>query len=324
MVSFINENAIGAINVLDEGTEIKISDKVLEKMLALTIGKYNKIDFSQIEKSKGDVTKVKFYPNLNECINTLCEIHESTGQLPNALVLRTTLDNLVKNKSAFEVSFKVRNNCGIMIYNTITYALIEATSYVLASSIDFVKGDIDDEVDAVVINADTALIKNLVKFNKCVADGSMNKFISKNQEVATMHEGIADVVASTTNSVLPQVGEFLSNHKGVAIASAIVIGLLILGVGIIPLIRELVYQIYKLRHNISQAAELQAYFLECNIRVLKDKNDPNNDKVIAKQTKSMNMFRSIANKFALDTDKAERDAKAEIVHDKVDVSGIII
>ena len=333
IIRFLHENATGSYhNVLEESVQNGLSDAVLGKMFELTIGKYSKIDFSDIERSRGDITKIKYYANLRECIDILLDIHSVSNKIPGVLVVSTALSNMLNLKKAFEHAFRTKNNVAIMVYNTVMYSIMEATSYLIATSVDFVKNDSDTEftVNLYTDSKQHMLIEQLVKFNKTIDDGSLIKFIKETENVTpdSLHEatiastlidkGLEKAISAATNAW---------NNKGVktGVKVALSAGALIwVACNIVPFIREMIYWIYKTRQKISDAAELQAEFLETNIEILKSQDAEKNQKIISKQEKHIKRFRSIAKVFSIESDKAQRDAKKEISDDKVDVSNIVI
>lgn len=330
VIRFLNENATGITqNILNESVQTGVSDKVLGKIFELTVGKYSKIDFSAIERSRGDITKIKYYPNLRECIDILLDIHTTTDKIPCVLVVSSALLNMLNLKQAFEHSFRTKNNVAIIVYNTIFYAIMEATSYLIATSVDFVKSNDNDAEFTVNVYTDSKqhmLIEQLVKFNKTVDDGTLVRFIkeSKNIDSETLNEGVAGDLA---RAGLEKAIEWGSAHKkGIkrtAVAIGASAGIIWLACNIVPFIREIIYWIYKTRQKIADAAELQAEFLEANIEILKQ-NEEKNKKIIAKQEKHVKRLRAISRLFSLESDKAQRDAKKEIEDDKVDASDIVI
>lgn len=347
---FISENSYGyTSNLMNESAQSNLSDAVLGKMFELTVGKYNKIDFSEIERSRGDVTKIRYYKNLNECINTLIDIHAVTNKIPSILIVSDALNNLVTLKNTFEYNFRIKNNAAIMIYNSIMYAIMMATSYIIAVSIDISKEETAHGANSVKVyqmdDKSLCLIHSLAAFNASVADNTLNKFLkesaNKNQEVQT--ESVVDAGLKIAKVALNNAEKFGFDRskvakvgKGVAVAGLTLFALY-LGTRIIPIIREIVYWVFRSRQKISDAAALQAKFLELNIESL-EQMDPNaivgrtkirhkgitSEKLITKQTKWVHMFNSISEKFALDADKSSRDSKIDIKQDKVDVSDVII
>jgi len=333
IINFLNantKNRTSSHNLLNESVQTGLSDFVLDKMFALTVGKYSKIDFSDIERSRGDITKIKYYANLRECIDILLDIHSNTDKLPGVLPVSTALSNMLMLKPAFEHGFRVKNNVCIMIYNTFMYAIMEATSYLIATSIDFVKTGTDDEftVNVYSDSKNSMMIEQLVKFNKTVDDGTLVKFMSESQKASdTLQEsGVFDAFIRKGIDVAKDIyGKNPKAIKTAAIATISVAGVLWIGSMIVPLIRETIYWIYKTRQKISDAAQMQVEFLEANIEILKkQEGNKKTDKIISRQEKAIKKFKAIARTFSIESDKAQRDAKKEIIDDKVDVSDVVI
>ena len=324
MANFINENAINInYNVMNESTQLSMSDKILDRMFSMLVTKYNKVDFTDIEKTKGNIERFKYFNSLQECINTLCKISEAGEVIPDAITLSNTLSNLRALSSQFEHGFKTQNAYTMMIYNIIGYALFEATSYTLAGSIEFVKNGQEYNVEALNLNTSKKciLISSLEKFNKSAEDGTVTKYMKKSEE--------ADKKSEVMNeSAVPAILALLSGASKLGAVGAVAswvtlaVGLLWLGAHIIPLLRELVYLFYRTKHSISETAKIQADFLLANIEVLKNNNG--DAKVIAKQIRVVEQLRNVSRKFALDYDKSDRDAKIDIKEDVIDVDDLVI
>ena len=200
LLEIINENINGSFYSLNEATQIDVADKVLDKVFVMTIGKYNKIDFSEIERSRGDIEKLKFYKNLRECLVTLVQINEVTHKIGSVEIIITALDNLIKLKPSFEKSFRIKNSSGIMIYNLVTYSIMEATSYIISTSINFAT---DSEIIIYDSSADALLISSLTKFNDAVSSGDIYKFIVESEEAMKnepINEGAVDGLVSLLNA----------------------------------------------------------------------------------------------------------------------------
>lgn len=330
MIKFINDNSINNThNLLIEATQTQLTDVVLDKLFELTVGKYSKIDFSDIERSRGDITKIKYYNNLRDCIDVLLDIHTTTDKIPGALVVSTALSNFLVYKKQFEHAFRVKNTPAIMIYNTFMYCIMEATSYLIATSIDFVKDGDTYKVNVYTDSKQSMMINQLVRFNKIIDDGTLLKFIGETEKAAqdTIQEAsfATDLINKGVGSAISKGLNFVKAHpnikKGALVVGATA-GILWLSTIIVPLIREVIYLIYKTRQKISDAARIQAEFLEANIEILK--KDGADEKIIARQEKHVKIFLAIARVFSLESDKAQRDAKKEIQDDKVDVSSVVI
>lgn len=309
LLNVINENVTTSFYTTNESVQIEVAEKVLDKIFSISIGKYNKVNFSEIERSRGDITKIKFYKNLTECISTLKEIDAVTHKLNDIYIVEKSLNNLISLKPDFEKSFRIKNNCGIMIFNLIAYSIMEATSYIIASSINFVK---DQEIIISNVDSNKILIDSLIRFNELAENGTIYKFISESEK-EILNESIASTITSFMGNGLVR--------KAVGVGVLSVAFILILK-SIVPLVRNTIYYIYKIRHTISETAEIQANMLELNICILKNNNaDP---VIIAKQEKWVERFKKYADKFALDSEKSKRDSDIDIKSDKIDIDSLVI
>lgn len=307
--NFLKENSNASKLVMNEATQTTVVNKVLDKLFELTIGKYNKIDFSEIERSKGDITKIRFYKNLRECIDTLKEIDTVTHDLKDIYIIDTAMLNMVRLKSLFMDSFKIKNNFGIMVYNTVCYAIMETTSYLISAAINFVDDNGSVKVETNTTNYDRNLVTSLEKFNKCASDGNIYKFI-KEGEKAVLNESTAI--------------DILSGFLGSKIGKKVTIGIAVLvaAVAVISFSKIMIYTFFRFKHTISESARIQAEMLELNIERLKTMDGT--EKIVVKQQKWVDRFNKIAKTFAISYDKSSRDAKIDMNNDKVDVSSVII
>lgn len=337
VIRFIHENAtnLQGINLLNEATQTKMTDETLSKMMELTIGKYNKIDFSDIEKTRGDVTKFKHYNNLRECIDSLMDLHAVTDSIPEMATISNALENIRDYKAKFEYSFRTKNKLCIMLYNTIVFAIMEATSYMITSAVQVINtnDNTSDEVEISIYHSSKQhmLINELDRFNNAVDDGTLMKYFKDteraNAEIgSTSHEAAGFSVASAAGgaagfingTVIPAIAAHPVLLGGIAAVVSIIV--------IMIMIREIIYWIFRARQTISEAAYIQAKYLEMNIKILDNRNDGSKktDKIISKQKKVAKMFMGIAYTFSLKADKAQVEAKRDINEDKLDGASIVI
>lgn len=348
VVSFLNENAIVySGNVLNEDVQMSVTSMALEKMLDLTLSKYSKVDFSDIERSRGDLTQCKFYKNLRDSIDILCDIEASTHKIPGAVICSTALNNLALLKNDFMYAFRVKNALAIMLYNTIYYSIMEATSYLIATSVNYAKNGDKFEAKAYEVNGrDVLLINQLEKFNSEVANGNVSKFILKAKEAEDEYKkagepvneaaGVFGTALDVTKKIFSffwksgtkdaagnviEKGSFTAAGKG-ALWVAGAVAFIYVATHIIPIIKTCIYCVYTIRHKISESARLQAELLELNLEIAKENGA--DEETIAKQEKAIARFRAIADKFALDGDKANRDAKKDIQQDQINVDAVVI
>lgn len=332
MIRFINENTINAkYDLVDEAAQSTLSNAVLDNMLKLTVGKYSKIDFSEISKSKGNFKQCSFYRNLTECIATLDKINKVTGKLELIGTVKTALSNIETFRPQFEAGFRHNDSLTIMMYNSICYAVMEIVTYLLVASLSFTKklDGQDYVVNVKELDKKTVpLVSAVQSFNNSCSNGNIIKFFKTSQE--ELNECVGNLNEESIgewllHKGLDKLSDFYNNHdRGIKTTAKVVgigIGVVVLLALLIPAIREIIYWIYRCRHTIAESARAQAEFLKCNVSVLEASGA--DEKVIAKQKAAIDRFENIANKIGIDSDKANRDTKIDIDADKIDASAIV-
>lgn len=282
---------------MNEAAQLNVGDKVMDKVFEKMMTKYTKIDFGDIPRTMGDFTKFKHYKVMVKCIDQLKLLHSMTNKLPEIDVIETTHDNIIELRALFQQAFKTNNGYGIILYNTMCLACFEGVSLLISTLVDFIKNGGD--YDLVVMNNSKSrehlLIKNMVKFNTAVADGTIHKYLREVTPSNAMHESI-----------------------GLALTGGAILGLLALAVRVVPaIIKQTIYYFYSAKQNISDSAKLQATFLETSIESLKTQEGA--EKVIAKQEKWVKFFKSISNKFAVKMSRANKEAETQVEEDTVNV-----
>ena len=84
---------------------------------------------------------------------------------------------------------------------------------------------------------------------------------------------------------------------------------------IVPISREILYQIYKFRGKLSENLEIQANFLELNKTCLQNNEIMDNDnkrKVMARQDKLIKKLRNLSDKLRVKAAKSIMDSKKDI------------
>ena len=335
LINFLNECAPGTItpNILNEGADVETASKVIGNIIEKLSKKYAKIDFSMFEKTRGDATLFKHYEMLRKSIDLLCDIHNESDCVPAAVVLSTTLNNLVEYKEEFRFAFRTKNSLSILLYNTIYRALVDAVSYVITSALTYKK--VDGAITVVTHNVPmdcSKIIKCLVKFNKEVADGNVADFFKASlnfercaeEEPKVTNESISDTINTLSDIVSIFKDRSVDAGKiGTIIGiGAAISGLVNVAINIIPIIKTCIYAIFRFRHSVAEACKIQEEFILLNVEILKENNG--DEKIIAKQEKIANLFNKIASAFALEYEKSERDSATDENNDPIDAAAIEI
>lgn len=292
-----------AILAMNEADQNSVLTALTSKLYDNIVAKVDDIDYGEIPSTKGDVTKLSNYAKLKECIdllrNILFEYKQDTAPI-DAVAL--ALANIESRKDMFGRAFRMDVELPIIMYNNMVLAVINGVSYMIATCIEFIKTPNKDTFQislnkvAFAKTKSNLMYNNLKRFNKCCEkrdfDKSMDHII---KEFVKIHEGAA-------------ITGFLASVGGKwAIAALLLM--------IIPFLREIVFFFYFVRMRVSEFFDLQADLLQMNAYNVESNatiDDSKKQKIVSGQLKVVEFFRKIANKFAINSKKAEVETEKEI------------
>lgn len=93
------------------------------------------------------------------------------------------MQNVTDRKELFEKAYKFNVEMPIIIYNTITLAIVSSVSFMISACIEFIKLPNDQGFDiaidrtSVIKTKDNILLNNLARFNNMCAKGDFDKAI---------------------------------------------------------------------------------------------------------------------------------------------------
>lgn len=294
----MTRNVLLSVNEADQNVVMKsLSDKLYKHI----VDKVDDIDFGTIPLSKGDITKIDNYEQLCDCINIMGDILEQYRQdITPVQTVSLALQNMIDRTDLFTKAYKLNVEMPIIIYNTITMAIVSSVSFLISSCIEFIKLGSDQGYD-IALNSvglkktrECVLFKDLEKFNNICNNGDFDKameyVISKNAEKNFTGFGMAFGVSSV----------------------AIILGILI---SIIPIIRELIFIFYWSRVKVSDYFEAQANLLIMNAYNIENNlstEDKSKKEIANKQRKIADMFKKISNTIKVNVVTGEKKAQNEI------------
>lgn len=249
--------------------------------------------FDTWEDSRGDITKFEGYASMRESLNIVTALSNKAGvNVKEVITIEESLGILEANREAFMKGFLINNELVILIYNTIAFACVEATTAIISSYVEFVR-DVNSVEFKIVRNGKVyghASISNLENFNRSHKKGDLGKLLKE----------------ATSNR---------DNFLGTS-AATIAIPVFILGISlaIVPAIRELVFLFYYSRSRMSEYLEQQAILIELNKANVENSKLPLKERnaVVKKQAARSVEFRKYADKFRVNTEKGEREATMAI------------
>ena len=291
--------------VLDEEEQNTLILSLTNKIYQMIIDKVDEIDFGEIPKTKGDITRLSRYHEMLECIDLISKLFESYKEDPTPV---RTIENAIKyiedDKEVYAACFAGNISLGINIYNTMTLACVSSLSYMIAVCIEYIK---DPNKPGLKVTMDKTgvskvkehlLYENLVKFNDSCRKSEIEKALRP--LISNKAKGFVGI------------GSLL-------VAASIAVGTIALIMTSLTMIRDCVYFFYATRARVSKYFDIQADLLEMNANELEDNASietvGDKNKVIKRQLAIAAAFRKIADTIAIEANKSEREATKEIKAD---------
>lgn len=275
----------------------KLYDNIVEKV--------DDIDYGDIPATKGDLTKLSNYQKLTECIELLRGILKEFKQDTSPIdEISEAVANVTTRKDLFGRAFKYNVELPIIMYNNVVLSIINGVSYMIATSIEFIKTPNQDSFEATLDKVAYAksksnmLYNNLKKFNQSCKKGDFDKAMEHVLQHRIKGLGEAGVAIGTI---------------GAAIAG--VASIMVILLSIIPILREMVFFFYYTRMRVSDFFDIQADLLQMNAYAVQNsesKTEEEKAHIVSKQLKIVELFRKIANKISYTGRKAEVDTNKEI------------
>lgn len=286
---------------VDETDQNQILSTLTSKLYDSIVTKVDDIDFGDIPRTKGDVTKLPNYDKIVDCIKTLNDILVQYKQDTEPVdTIDHALTNLRERKELFEKGYRYEIELPMIVYNTMYLSVISSISLMISTAIEFIKSpgqegfDIALDKVSLVKTKESLLFVNLRKFNKACNSGQIDNAL----------EAV----------IKNKMKNFTGVELGLAASTVAVIGVLF---AIIPIIRELIFFFYYSRTRVSEYFDAQADFLQMNAHNVQSgvgKTEIDRKKVVTKQLKIVELLRKVAKKIAVDAKVSETSATKEITN----------
>ena len=293
------------IQYILEDADSPITRKYQEKLYKSIINKAH-IDFGDIPKSNGNIRNYVGYNSMCETLDAIQKLAEE-DKAPMVLtyvnIVKTAIKNITDLSSTYERGFTTKTEYVAMEYDTYVYFCVEATTALIYSFVEIVKSPEKQTADMKIVNtklrADEFYFEQLKKYNKVQSDLGI--------DYRKMLESMCDKGKNNFGGV-----EMIGLSALIAVAMAIV-----------PVTREVIYQIYNFRGKLSSHLEVQANFLELNktcIEANQTLDAAKKDKIIKKQKKLADMLRKLSNDIRVKSAKSISDSQKEIKDDNKKLS----
>lgn len=286
------------IQAILEDSNSPVRNKYLEKLFDSVIRKGH-IDFDNIPDSRGNIVEYVGYTNMIEVLENILKLavdERSQTVIEYTNIVKEAISNMRGLAPVYQNGFRAKNDYIMLEYNTFVYTIIQATSTLLYEFVDYIKTPNSQTIEIKLKNtkyrANTYYINQLSKFN------TINKKMGYRQYLESLlHNGRENFTGATV--------------VGLGVVAAVALA-------IIPVTRELVYQYYNIKSNISDCLAQQAYFLEMNKTVVEANSDFNQQKktaILLKQEKIKNLCMRLSEKLRVNHIKSVDSGKASLKND---------
>ena len=288
------------IRVVLEDANSPVTRKYQEKLYKSIIDKAH-IDFGDIPKSAGNIKRYSGYNTMCETLKVIMTLAQE-NKVPAVQVYVKIVQDAIKSiedlSSTYEKGFTTKTEYVAMEYDTYVYFCVEATTALIYSFVDFIKMPnsrmVEIKIKNTKLRADEFYFTQLKKFN----DVQSNMGI----EYRKMLEGMCS--------------KDKNNFTGAEVLG--VTAVMVAAMAIVPLTREVIYQIYNFRGKLSNNLEMQAQFLELNKSCVENNSTfdvKKKEKIIAKQQKLAGKLRKLSDMLRIKSSKSIMDSKRELEKD---------
>ena len=294
--SYENLNTVLSFTEAEQGNAIMI---LANKLYNMIVNKLEDIDFKEIEKSKGDITKFTQYKKTKESIDTLMTIaNQSKSGIEEVNVINECMKNLEENKEIFIKGFKSDVSIIKYFYNTAVLGLISDIGFMTVVCVEFIKNP-ESTVGLEIKNLEQyksrfyLVHRNLVKFNESCAKGELQKCFNTLLNLKIKHESLA---------------------AAGAVLGAIILVATTLVKFVIPFLRDLTYLFFSFRAKLSDWFGVQSELLDANttrLKALRAKNDSETKEVIEAQNEWSKRMKKISEFLAIKYVPAAKNAEKQ-------------
>ena len=288
------------IQLVLEDVNSPVTRKYQEKLYQSVINKAH-IDFGDIPKSEGNIRNYKGYNNMMETIDVIEKLaieEKANDVIKYVKILRDAINNIDQLSSTYNKGFITKTEYVAMEYDTYVYFCIEATTALIYSFVEVVKAPDKNLYEMKIKNsklrADEFYFEQLEKFNRVQNKSGI--------DYRKMLETMCD--------------KGKSNFTGAEVLG--VAAVVTVAMSIVPITREIIYQIYNFRGKLSDNLEMQAHFLELN-KVCVENNEmmdaKKREKVAKKQLELSKKLLKLSDTIRVKSSKSIMDSKRELKSD---------
>ena len=289
------------IRLVLEDANSPVTRKYQEKLFQAVLDKAH-IDFGDIPKSAGNIRNYSGYNTMMETLSTIEKLanEEKATQVAGYVkIIQDAIKNIDNLSATYQKGFETKTEYVALEYDSYVYFCVEATTALIYSFVEIMRSPDkmtnEMKIRNTKMRADEFYFEQLDKFNKVQEKMGINyrkmleSMCNKGKENFI---GVAEVV-------------------GISAVAAVALA-------IVPVTREIIYQIYNFRGKLSADLEMQANFLEMNKACLEANEALTTDKkqkILKKQEKLAEKLHKLANEIRVKSAKSIMDSQRELGKD---------
>lgn len=289
---------------VNEEDQNKVLVSLTSKLYDSLMDKFDDIDFGEIPLTKGDITKLSNFDKMCECLSTmrnlLIEFKQDTEPVDT---INKAIENMIDSVNIWRRAFTGNVELPMVVYNTIVLSIIEATSYLLAMCVEYIKSPSQDTFQIAIDKSALSKTKNHMLFDNLKR---FNDAYRKGQVQNAMEYVIKENVKNFGGTMTIGVGSAIIGIAGLLFC-------------IIPIIRELIFLFYYTRVRVSEFFDVQSDLLQMSAHNVEnnrlDLTKEERKNISTRQMKVAERFRAIANKISFTMKDSENKAVKEMTKD---------
>jgi hypothetical protein len=297
--------------LLLEDTQSPVTKRFQEELYRSLINKAH-VSFGDIPASKGDITRYSGYDPMIKTLDAIEDLAQEKGvQQENnkevidyVNIVKTAIKNIAELSSSYSKGFTNRATLVAIEYNTYVYTCVQATTALLYTYLDYIKTPNSEVMEIKLKNttlrADAFYFEQLAKFNAAQSKMGIEYRKYLEQLASKSKEGFLGI-------------EAIVGITAIAVAA----------LSIVPITRELIYQIFRLRTSLSDMLELQSKFLDMNRLALENNStlpEKKRAKVIERQKGLVKILHKLSDKIRVNSSQSIEQSKRDLAKDNKNVN----
>ena len=321
----------------------KLYDKIQEKAI--------KIDFSTVEGSRGDITKIQNYASIVECLDIIRKIVIEYKQDPyNVDVVINAINNTKNRTGLYKKAFSIGSSLPILTYNSICVAIVQSVSFLIATCIEYIKTPNNESFQMALDTVgyaktkDNVIFNTLKDYNRSCDNKDLDNSLSMVMNKSLAKREAADIELDK-QAVIAKDAPFLSDEDiqngvvtvihdedrdkerkrqlqegiGSFISFAFTKAVMAVYRVILPIIRVITYLWFSCKQKMSNYYQDQADFLQMNAYQLQYNESLSNEEkeaIYKKQLKKIEKLKKRANELSVDYNTGKKKTEGEIKNDE--------